>query len=82
MASEPSEPLVNIISEPLKSKNPIIIEGFPGIGLVGNIACQHIIEELGMKYVGSIDSRYFPPLAVLFNGIVYMPVRIYEAPKK
>lgn len=77
-----SEPLVNIISEPLKSKNPIIIEGFPGIGLVGNIACQHIIEELGMKYVGSIDSRYFPPLAVLFNGIVYMPVRIYEAPKK
>lgn len=82
MASEPSEPFVNIISEPLKSKNPIIIEGFPGIGLVGNIACQHIIEELGMKYVGSIDSRYFPPLAVLFNGIVYMPVRIYEAPKK
>lgn len=77
-----SEPLVNIISEPLKSKNPIIIEGFPGIGLVGNIACQHIIEELGMKYAGSIDSRYFPPLAVLFNGIVYMPVRIYEAPKK
>lgn len=82
MASEPSEPFVKIISEPLKSKNPLVIEGFPGIGLVGNITCQHIIEEMEMKYVGSIDSRYFPPLAVLFNGIVYMPVRIYEAPKK
>ncbi len=82
MASEPSEPFVKIISEPLKSKNPLVIEGFPGIGLVGNIACQHLIEEMEMKYVGSIDSRYFPPLAVLFNGIVYMPVRIYEAPKK
>ncbi len=82
MASEPAEPFVKIISEPIKSKNPLVIEGFPGIGLVGNITCQHIIEELGMKYIGSIDSRYFPPLAVLFNGIVYMPVRIYEAPKK
>ncbi|MCZ7397865.1 MAG: proteasome assembly chaperone family protein [Candidatus Methanoperedens sp.] len=82
MASEPAEPFVKIISEPIRSKNPLVIEGFPGIGLVGNIACQHIIEELGMKYIGSIDSRYFPPLAVLFNGIVFMPVRIYEAPKK
>ncbi|HLB69478.1 MAG TPA: proteasome assembly chaperone family protein [Candidatus Methanoperedens sp.] len=82
MASEPAEPFVKIISEPIKSKNPLVIEGFPGIGLVGNIACQHIIEELQMKYLGSIDSRYFPPLAVLFNGIVYMPVRIYESAKK
>ncbi|TAN34564.1 MAG: proteasome assembly chaperone family protein [Candidatus Methanoperedens sp.] len=82
MVQEPTENFVKIISEPLKSKNPIVIEGFPGTGLVGNIACQHIIEEMGMKYVGSIDSKYFPPLAVLFNGIVYMPVRIYEAPKK
>ncbi len=81
MVSE-SEPFVKIINEPLKSKNPLVIGGFPGIGLVGNIACQHIIEELGMKYMGSIDSRYFPPLAVLFNGIVYMPVRIYESAKK
>jgi uncharacterized protein len=82
MVSEPVEPVVNIISEPIKSKNPIVIEGFPGIGLVGNITCQHVIEELEMKYIGSIDSRYFPPLAVLFNGIIYMPVRIYEAAKK
>lgn len=76
-----SEQLVKIINEPLKSKNPLVIEGFPGIGLVGNISCQHIIEELKMKYMGSIDSRYFPPLAVLFNGMVYMPVRIYESAK-
>ncbi len=82
MVSEPVEPVVNIINETIKSENPIVIEGFPGIGLVGNITCQHVIEELEMKYIGSIDSRYFPPLAVLFNGIIYMPVRIYEAAKK
>lgn len=81
MASEQAEQFVKIINEPLKSKNPLVIQGFPGIGLVGNIACQHLIEELGMKYMGSIDSRYFPPLAVLFNGRVHMPVRIYEDAK-
>lgn len=81
MSSEPEEPFIKIISEPLKSKNPLVIGGFPGIGLVGNIACQHIIEELEMKYVGSIDSKFFPPVAVLFNGMVYMPVRIYEDEK-
>ncbi len=82
MAAESEEHFVKIINKPLKSKNPMVIVGFPGIGLVGNISCQHIIEEMGMKYMGSIDSRYFPPLAVLFNGIVYLPVRIYEAAEK
>jgi uncharacterized protein len=82
MAAEQADQFVKIINKPLKSRNPLVIEGFPGIGLVGNITCQHIIEELGMKYMGSIDSRYFPPLAVLFNGFVYMPVRIYESAEK
>lgn len=82
MASEHEEQMVKIINEPLKSKNPLFIAGFPGIGLVGNIACQHIIEELEMKPIGSIDSRLFPPLAVLFNGIITLPVRIYESAKE
>ena len=69
---------VKIITKPLKSKNPILIEGFPGIGLVGNIASQHMIEELNMEYIGSIDSRYFPSIAVLYEGLINMPVRIYE----
>ncbi len=81
MISESAEPPVKIICKPIESKNPLIIEGFPGIGLVGNITCQYIIEELKMKYIGSIDSKYFPPLAVLFNGIITMPVRIYESEK-
>lgn len=82
MGTKSTEQFVKIISEPIKSKHPLVIEGFPGIGLVGNITCQHIIDELEMEYIGSIDSRYFPPLAVLFNGIIHMPVRIYESAKK
>lgn len=70
---------VKIITKPLSLENPVIVEGFPGIGLVGNIAGQHLIDELDMEYIGSIESKYFPPIAVLFNGIINMPVRIYES---
>jgi uncharacterized protein len=59
-------------------KNPVLIEGFPGIGLVGNIASQYIVNELNMTYLGAMSSKFFPPLAVLLGGIVNMPVRIYE----
>ncbi len=70
---------VKIITTDLKSINPVLIEGFPGIGLVGNIASQQIIDELKMEYVGSIDSRHFPPIAVLYEGLINMAVRIYES---
>ncbi|MCS3923807.1 proteasome assembly chaperone family protein [Methanosalsum natronophilum] len=70
---------VNIITEDIRSKEPILIEGFPGIGLVGNIASQHMIDSLEMDYIGSIDSRLFPPLAVLYEGRINLPVRIYES---
>ena len=63
-------------------KNPVLIEGFPGIGLVGNIASQYIVNELNMTYLGAMSSRFFPPLAVLLGGIVNMPVRIYEKEEK
>lgn len=69
---------VKIITTEIQSENPVLIEGFPGIGLVGNIASQQIIDELKMEYVGSIDSRHFPPIAVLYEGLINMAVRIYE----
>jgi len=69
---------VQVIAKKPSSNNPIIIEGFPGIGLVGNIASQYIVNELGMDYLGAVESRFFPPLSVLQNGLANMPVRIYE----
>jgi len=72
---------VKVVTRPVSLENPIIVEGFPGIGLVGNIASQHLIDELEMEYIGSVESKFFPPIAVLFNGIINMPVRIYESKK-
>ncbi len=30
-----------------KLKNPLIIVGFPGTGLVGSVAASHIVDALG-----------------------------------
>jgi len=67
-----------IIEEKVRSKNPVILEGFPGIGLVGNIVATQMTSELKMKHIGTIESRLFPPVTVLVNGLAYAPVRIYE----
>ena len=46
--------------EKVKMKNPILIEGLPGIGLVGKIAADHMIDELGAKQVAQLISPHFP----------------------
>jgi uncharacterized protein len=78
MGEQSASQNVNIIVENTKSKNPILIEGFPGIGLVGSIAGQYIVDQLKLRSIGSIDSRLFPPVAVLLGGLVRMPAQIYE----
>ena len=37
-------------------KNYTLIEGFPGIGLVGTIAAKYLIEKLEFQKYGSIES--------------------------
>lgn len=70
-----------IVEEGVSSKNPVILEGFPGIGLVGNIVATQIASELKMKQIGTIESRLFPPITVLFDGLAHAPVRVYEDPQ-
>lgn len=41
-------------------RNPILVEGLPGIGNVGKIALDLIIDRLGAKKIGSFQSYSFP----------------------
>ena len=68
------DPVQVILENEPSSQNPLLVEGFPGIGLVGNIASQYMVHELNMTYLGAMTSRFFPPLAVLLGGVVNMPV--------
>lgn len=59
-----------------------IVVGFPGHGLVGNIAAKHIIKELDLKWIGSIRSPLIPPVSVFIDGILAYPYRIYGSKER
>lgn len=58
-------------------KDAIVLEGSPELGLIGNILGWLLVEELNMEEVGYIESKDFPPLAVLYKGKAIHPFRIY-----
>lgn len=54
-----------------------LIEGFPGMGLVGTIAAKYLIDRLGLQEYGYIDSNVFVPIIRIHKGIPVNPSRIY-----
>ena len=58
-------------------KNYTLIEGFPGMGLVGTISAKYLVENLKFKEVGHIESDVFVPIIRISNGIPVHPSRIY-----
>src|SRR3989344_203385 len=58
-------------------KNPIIIQGFPGIGMVGAIAAEFLVQHLGAKRVGKIIVDKAAPLVAVHDGKLIEPYSIY-----
>ncbi len=50
------------IKELVKTKldNPILVEGLPGLGLVGKIAIRYLIKQLGAEKFAYLYSPHFP----------------------
>lgn len=46
-------------------KNPILIEGLPGVGHVGKLVAEHMVEELGAQKIMEIYSPHFPPQVIV-----------------
>lgn len=46
-------------------KEPILIEGLPGVGHVGKLVAEHLVEELGAKKIMEIYSPHFPPQVIV-----------------
>jgi hypothetical protein len=45
---------------PVELNNPVLIEGLPGLGLVGKIAIRHLIKQLKAKKFAYLYSPHFP----------------------
>lgn len=52
---------INYIAKKPKLTNPLLIEGLPGIGNVGKLAVEHIIESIKAKKFAELYSMDFPP---------------------
>ena len=69
------------VLEEIELENPIFIEALPGIGHVGKLAADHIIDELGATKFAEIYSPTFPPQVLvrdegiienMFNELYYL----------
>jgi uncharacterized protein len=65
-----------------KLKNPMIIVGLPGTGLVGSVAASQIVDSLKMKFGGYISSSSFAPLAAIHNYTPMPAARIHYSEKE
>jgi uncharacterized protein (TIGR00162 family) len=58
------------ILEDVKFRNPILIEGLPGIGNVGRVAAGYLVSELKMTKFAELYSHHFLPLVLLHDNSV------------
>ncbi len=66
--------------------NPVLIEGLPGIGFVGKLAAEHMIDQLKAKKIATIYSHHFPHQVIINkDGTIRMltnEIYLYKDPKK
>lgn len=60
-----------------KPKSPVIVEGFPGFGLVGTITTEYLVNELKAELIGYIQSDDIPPMVAIHENKVIQPIGIY-----
>jgi len=48
--------------------DPVLIEGLPGVGHVGKLAAEHLLEELDGEPVRKVYSQHFPPQVSIEDG--------------
>ncbi len=62
--------IIKVLEKP-KLKNTVLIEGLPGIGLVGKLAADHMLDQIEAKKFAELYSPYLPPqVLVLEDGTV------------
>ncbi|MFX1445334.1 MAG: proteasome assembly chaperone family protein [Promethearchaeota archaeon] len=60
----------------------ILMLGFAGMGLIGPIITNTIVEQIpDMKEIGFITSDLLPPISVFYDGVLKHPFRLYYSPK-
>jgi len=65
------ETYIKVIKK-IKPKNPILIEGLPGIGGVGRISAQYLIDQLKAEKFAELYSPYFLPFTSIHESVAQL----------
>ncbi|MFB6151176.1 MAG: proteasome assembly chaperone family protein [Haloarculaceae archaeon] len=70
---------VEVIRDDVELEAPTLVEGLPGVGLVGKIAVDHLVDALEMTHYATCHCEGLPEVAVFTGGSpdYSPPVRIY-----
>ncbi|MBW2995184.1 PAC2 family protein, partial [Candidatus Woesearchaeota archaeon] len=60
-----------------KPKGVTIIDGFPGMGLIGTIATEFLVEHLETEQIGSIEVEEAPAMVAVHDGRVIEPISVH-----
>src|SRR4030043_168167 len=60
------EDIVKVYKEKPVLNDPVFVEGLPGVGNVGKLAAEHLVDQLKAVKFAEIFSKFFPP-QVLVN---------------
>lgn len=64
-----------------KPAGVIIVEGFPGFGLIGTISTEFLIEHLGAVQIGKIKIEESSPVIAIHDGNVIDPIGVFYSKK-
>lgn len=56
---------------------PLFIIGFAGVGMIGTIVANELINQLKMTQVGYVLSEELPPITLFYDGVLKHPFRLY-----
>jgi len=70
---------VQVHRDDISLDSPTLVEGLPGVGLVGKIAADHLIDAYDMDYYAAVHCDGLPEIAVYADDDpeVRPPVRLY-----
>ncbi len=65
--------VIRVVDKLPTLRDPILVEGLPGVGNVGKLAADYLRDQLKAKPLATIYSRFFPPqVYVNEEGIIRM----------
>ncbi|MFC5136158.1 MULTISPECIES: proteasome assembly chaperone family protein [Haloferacaceae] len=75
---------ISVLDGDVTLEEPTLVEGFPGVGLVGKIATDHMIDAHEMTHYANVHCDGLPPVAVYREDdpAVTTPVRLYADPDR